>query len=597
VGHGGPAVTLLANPQPANPTGTPRTGCWFVDSGATTVTPGGVVHEQFLILAAVLGIAGVAGLLAIRLRQPLITAFIAVGILVGPVGLNWVQPGDDVALLAEVGIAILLFLVGLKLDLRLIRVSGPVALATGLGQVMFTSLGGFGLAVLLGFDTVTALYIAVALTFSSTIIIVKLLSDKQELETQHGRIAIGFLIVQDIVVVLVMIALATFGTATDLSLPGQVGLMLAKGAGFLGGLAVVLRFVLPRVLRVVARSAELLVLFSVAWAVALAAVSEALGFSSEVGAFVAGVALASTPYREAIGARLISLRDFLLLFFFVELGAQLAFEQSSGQLGPALVLSAFVLIGNPIIVLVIMGAMGYRKRTSFLAGLTVAQISEFSLILIALGLSLGHIGPETLGLVTVVGLVTIGLSTYMILYSEPIYRRLAGVLSVFERQQPRDLDLGPAPEPVEVVLYGLGRYGSEVASELEDAGVRLLVVESDPQLVAGQRTLQNGRSMAGPVVYGDAEDLEFVHNLPLGDARWVVGTMPSLPVNLTLLTALRHAGFAGQVALTAHNDADAQALGDAGADVMLRPFTDAADHVLDILGHPHAALHPPEDPD
>ena len=323
------------------------------------------------------------------LRQPLILAYIFVGILVGPAILGWVTARDQVDLLARLGIAMLLFVVGLKLDLHLIRTLGPVALATGLGQVIFTSVIGYFLALPLGLNPIAAIYVAVALTFSSTIIIVKLLSDKREIDTLHGRIAVGFLIVQDVVVVLVMIGLSAYGmVGASNELGRTLLLMLLKGAGLLVGIGLLMRYILPWLLHRLARSLELLVLFSIAWAVFLAILGDSLGFSKEVGAFLAGISLASTRYREAIGARLVSLRDFLLIFFFIDLGAQLDMGTLTGQLGPAIILSLFVLIGNPLIVMVIMGVMGYRRRTGFLAGLTVAQISEFSLILGALGINL-----------------------------------------------------------------------------------------------------------------------------------------------------------------------------------------------------------------
>ena len=200
-------------------------------------------------------------------------------------------------------------------------------------------------------------------------------------------------------------------------------------------------------LHMLARSQELLVLFGIAWAVALATVGYHLGFSKEVGAFIAGVSLASTPYRDALGARLVSLRDFLLLFFFIDLGARLDLGLLGAQLVESLLFSLFVLIGNPLIVMIIMGALGYRKRTGFLAGLTVAQISEFSLILGALGLSLGHIDAETMGLITLVGLITISASTYMIIFSHQLYERLAPWLQIFERRRPhREGGQGAVPE-------------------------------------------------------------------------------------------------------------------------------------------------------
>ncbi|MEX2031510.1 MAG: cation:proton antiporter, partial [Dehalococcoidia bacterium] len=366
-----------------------------------------MAEQEFLEIAGILALAEAAGIVATKLHQPLIVAFIAVGVAVGPAGLEWVESGDDLDLLAELGIAILLFLVGLKLDLHLIRSTGPVALATGLGQVAFTSAIGFAIATGLGLDSTTAVYVAVALTFSSTIIIVKLLSDKRELDELHGRIAIGFLIVQDIVVVIVLITLNTVSAGSG-NLALEILEVIGKAVALLGGIALLMRFVLPALLHWVARSPELLVLFTIAWAVSMAAIASELDLSAEVGAFLAGIALATTPYRDAVGSRLMSLRDFLLLFFFIELGSQLQFDAVGSQIGHALVLSAFVLVGNPIIVMVIMGAMRYRKRVSFLAGLTVAQISEFSLILAALGLSLGDIDQSTVTLITTVGLITIG---------------------------------------------------------------------------------------------------------------------------------------------------------------------------------------------
>jgi Kef-type K+ transport system membrane component KefB len=239
------------------------------------------------------------------------------------------------------------------------------------------------------------------------------------------------------IAVLLMIGLTALGSAEGEISPGKMALaVLLKGVAFIVVLSALMKWVLTPLLRRLGRSRELLVLSAVAWAVALSAAAYHLGFSKEVGAFLAGVSIASTPYREVIGSRLVSLRDFLLLFFFIDLGAHLDLGAMTGQVLPSLVLSGFVLVGNPLIVMIIMGSMGYRKRTSFLAGLTVAQISEFSLILAALGLRLGHLDAQVLGSITLVGLVTISLSTYMILYSEPLYRFLAPWLGIFEKKNP-----------------------------------------------------------------------------------------------------------------------------------------------------------------
>jgi Kef-type K+ transport system membrane component KefB len=538
-----------------------------------------IFHE----IAALLLLTAIIGTLATALRQPLIVAFIAVGILSGPAGFNWLHSAEQVDLLAKIGITLLLFVVGLKLDLHLIRSMGRVALTTGLGQVLFTLIVGYGLSIGLGLEPMAAIYVAVALTFSSTIIIVKLLSDKREIDSLHGRIAIGFLIVQDIVVVLAMIGLSALGTGGEgNSFAQEMLVVLLKGTALLAGIGLLMRYGLPQLLHRLARTPELMMLFAIAWGVSLAALGEALGFSKEVGGFLAGISLASTPYREAIGSRLVSIRDFLLLFFFLGLGAQLDMSHLGLQIWPAIVLSLFVLIGNPLIVMVIMGLMGYRARTGFLAGLTVAQISEFSLILGALGVSLGHIDDAVMGLITLVGLITIGLSTYLILYSHPLYERLGTWLQVFERkiphrEQDEDATSGTALRP-DVILFGLGRYGSRVAEGLRQRGHIVLGVDFDPEMVAHWHT------QGWPAFYGDAADPDLPVSLPLNRTQWVVSTIPVASTNLTLLHALRSHGYTRQVALAAFSVREAELLKQSGTDVVvLLPLADAAERAVELL--------------
>ncbi|MFP3867616.1 MAG: cation:proton antiporter [Desulfobacteraceae bacterium] len=539
-------------------------------------------ENLFYEITALLLAASVLGIIGLVLRQPLIVCLLAAGILVGPSGLGLITSYEEIELLGHIGIAVLLFVVGLKLDLHLIRTMGPVALATGLGQVAFTSVFGFLIALGLGLGVVESVYVAVALTFSSTIIIVKLLSDKGEIDSLHGRIAIGFLIVQDIVVVLVMIGLTATGgrLAEGWSIYSQLVWVLGTGAAFLGGIAVMMRYVLPPFLNRLARSQELLVLFALAWAISLAALGDALGFSKEVGAFLGGVSLASTPYREALSSRLVSLRDFLLVFFFIDLGARLNLSVLGAQSGKALIFSLFVLIGNPLIVMVIMGYMGYRKRTGFLAGLTVAQISEFSLILAALGLSLGHVTLDTMGLITLVGLVTIGVSTYLILYSGPLYQFLSPWLKVFERQTPyrettRDsMVTVPASD---ILLIGLGNYGSGIARRLLSRKRKLVGVDFDPEV------LDDWRQQGLPVFYGDVGDPDIFEHLPLDQAYLVVSTIRDRNLNLNLLKNLKARKYRGKVALTARRAEEERDFEGAGADMVLRPFSDAAEQAAETL--------------
>lgn len=531
-------------------------------------------ESAFVELSMLLAISALLGTIAVQLKQPLIVAFIAVGILVGPSILGMVTLDEEIELLAHLGIAILLFVVGLKLDLHVIRTMGVVALFTGLGQVVFTSVIGYLIGLSLGMSPISALYVAVALTFSSTIIIVKLLSDKRELDALHGRIAIGFLIVQDIVVILAMIALTAVGKAdTSTNLGQEAVMILINGLLMLIVVALLMRYVIPGVLARLAHSAELLVLFAIAWAVLGASAGKMLGFSQEVGAFLAGVSLASTHYRELIGARLVSLRDFLLLFFFISLGASLDLSALTEQLLPALLFSVFVLVGNPLIVMIIMGYMGFRKRTGFMAGLTVAQISEFSLILAALGFSLGHLNQEMVGLITLVGLITISVSTYMILYSHQIYEWLAPYLSVFERKVPyRESAYGKNDDQAstDIIMFGLGRFGMVMANALQQKQHRILGIDFNPEFV--EKMAEHNINTR----YGDAEDPEFLLSLPLQQSRWIVATIRDKHVNLALIKNLKNEGYQGRVAVAAKNRQEAEFYQQQGVDLVLIPYEDAA---------------------
>lgn len=547
-----------------------------------------IAHSAFAEIATLLVITALVGFLGLMLRQPLIVSFIAVGLVVGPSALDLVRSAEQIGLLSELGIAVLLFLVGIKLDVKLIRSLGAVALLTGLGQVAFTSVFGYLIGLGLGLGHVTSLYVAVALTFSSTIIIVKLLSDKREIDSLHGQIALGFLIVQDLVVVLAMIVLSTLGIGAAAEGGGgwgSISLVIAAGAAMLALVFLFVRYIANPLTDRLARAPELLVIFAIAMAVMFAAAGDIVGLGKEVGGLMAGVALASTPYRETISARLAPLRDFLLLFFFIALGSTLDLSLLGAQIGAAVIFSLFVLIGNPLIVLAIMGALGYRKRTGFLAGLTVAQISEFSLIFVAMGVSLGHVQDSALGLVTMVGLVTIAASTYMITYSHQLYNLFEPLLGAFERKtSARDFVAPETTRNYSVIVFGLGRYGTAIGLRLRRRGVSVLGVDFSPSAV------RRWRALGLDAEFGDATDPEFISELPLSSAQWVASTVPVHPTGLshedtrtTMIQLLGRLDFRGRIAVASHHEDDTEALLAAGADLVLEPFQDAADRAVDIL--------------
>jgi Kef-type K+ transport system membrane component KefB len=532
--------------------------------------------ELFADIAVILLVSALAGLVAVRLRQPLVVAFVVVGIVVGPSVLGLVEPNDDLQLLAQLGVAVLLFVVGLKLDLHVVRRLGPVAVIVGCAQVALVTAGGVLLALAFGLDEVDALYVGIGLAFSSTIIVIKLLSDRREIDDLHGRLAVGILIVQDLIVVAVMIVVATTSERSG-SLGGAFLEVAVASAVLVTALVVLMRFVLVPLLHSLARAPDLLVLFAIAWAVAVAAAGERIGIGVEVGAFLAGFSLASTPYREAIGSRLVTLRDFLLLFFFIDLGSRLDVADPWDELFVALVLSAFVLLAKPLVISLLLVARRYRTPVSLETGLVLAQISEFSLILAALGVEAGQIDEETTTLLTLVALITIAVSSYLLRYGEGVSRRLAPALERFERRGPARAAVPEHAPPPDVVVLGLGRYGDGIVAGLRERGLRVLGVDFDP--LALSRFAEQGVD----VLYADAEDPELPGILPLPHSGWIVSTVRRVDANLALLSALRHRGYVGKVAVAAHHADEAERLLAAGANRVLHPYSFAANEVVELV--------------
>lgn len=521
-------------------------------------------------LALLVGIAAGLSMIIRLLRQPLVIAYIITGLLVGPLLFNLVDSGEIWQLFSEIGISILLFIVGLGLTPRVIREVGTISLITGVGQVAFTTVTGFLLCILLGFDYLTAGYIAVALSFSSTIIILKLLSDKNDLDKLYAKISIGFLLVQDLIAVLLLLLIPLM--AEEGRTPFAIFATLGWGTLLIGLVYAIAHVFFLRMNQFLATSRELLFLFSIAWGIGVAAIFQTAGFSLESGALIAGVSLAVLPSRHEIASRLMPLRDFFILIFFVLLGARMSFDGDL-NVSAAIWLSLLVLIGNPLLLMALMGIMGFRKKTGLQTGFTVAQISEFSLILIALGVTLGHLAPNILSLITLVGLITIFISTYLVLYSDAIYRKLRPLLALFERSHLAEPVL--KPEAYRSVLFGYSRIGFELLSSLQAKYSPVLVVDHDPTVVKKL----NEASVAA--YYGDADDPDFIRSLPTQEISVAVSTIPELGTNLFLLQELRTANASVSFVAVAHQISDALALYQAGTSFVILPH---------FLGGKHAAM-------
>ncbi len=519
----------------------------------------------FTEIVLILGVATVVSVLMRFLRQPLIVGYILSGILVGPYALNIITSIEYIELFSKLGIAILLFVVGLSLRPDIIREVGKVSLITGLGQVVVTSIFGFMLMRVLGFGVTASLYAGIALTFSSTIIILKLLSDKGDLQKLYGKISVGFLLVQDIIATAILLLVSLYGSSAK-GADQNITLMFLRGLLFFLFLYLISRYVLPKLSTFLAKSQEALFLFSITWGLGMAGVFYHLGFSLEIGALVAGVLLSVSPFSQEIGSRLKPLRDFFVLLFFVVLGSQIVISNVATLIVPALILSLFILIGNPIIVIVLMNLLGYKSRTGFLAGLTVAQISEFSLILMALGFSFGHISQEVVSLVTLVGIVTIGGSTYLILYADKIYSRVRPILKLLEFRknfaEGEDTDVS---EVYNMIIFGYDRVGYDFVNVAERMHSKHLVVDFDPG------SIEKMRASGIPHRYGDADDVNFLEEIKMRDAEIVISTIPDFKTNLGLVTYYHNHNPNGIIIVVSHDIQNTKELYEHGASFVVMP--------------------------
>lgn len=513
--------------------------------------------EITLILVLATGIAT----LMQKLRLPLLLGHIITGILAGPAAFQIIHGKEMMEVFSQLGITALLFVVGISLSPTVVKEVGKIALLTGLGQIVFTTIFGFLISYLLGYSWMTSLFLAVALTFSSTIIIMKLLSDRGDEGKLYGKISIGFLLVQDLVATIILILVSTL--TKDGSLGQTLLITGGKTVVILAALFFVARYILPYISRLFAQSQEFLFLFSIGWGIGMAALFQVFGLSIEIGALAAGVTLASSPYRFEVAAKMRLLRDFFIIMFFVLLGAQLSWNSIGTQLWQAIILSLFILIGNPLIVMTIMGWMNYSKKTSFFAGLTVAQISEFSLILILLVAQKGYVPNEVVSLVTIVGIITITASTVMILKADKLFSLFSPYLHIFERAQP--IKEKVLKEKHDALVFGCHRVGMEFISPLTKNKMKYLVVDFDPSVI--ERLKERGI----PCRYGDAHDDGFLDELGLEACKILISTIPDVDTNLLLMQKLKKANSNAIAIVSAQTPEQAERLYKADASYVILP--------------------------
>lgn len=474
-----------------------------------------MVNQIFVEISILIAIAAIVAVIMRILKQPVIIGYILTGVLVGPSLLGFIHDPNTIEILGKFGIVLLLFIIGLELNPKTIKDLGKTSFIAGFGQVAVATLLGFFLVRGFGFDIVPAVYISLGLALSSTIVILKLLSDKKEQNRLHGKIAIGFLLVQDIIATFaLLISAASANGGLD---PVSMVWLIAKGVVLSLVIFIASAYIIKPLSSFFSRSQELLFLFALAWGLGIAALFFKFGFSLEIGALFAGVSLASMPYAQDIGSRMRPLRDFFVVIFFISLGAGLELGSIGSLWWQALILSAFVLVFNPMILLIILNLLGYKKKTSFKAAITIGQVSEFSLIFVLLGASNGQISHTGVALVTMVALVTFALSSYQITYSEILYKYFEKYLAIFERKvtKPEHNSVGH----YDAIIFGYKKGGLQFAKSFEKIKVKHLIVDYDPDSIEDMS--KKGRNF----LYGDVTSLDLLEEIGIDCAKSVISTI------------------------------------------------------------------------
>jgi Kef-type K+ transport system membrane component KefB len=510
----------------------------FHDPFRASMTDFPILRDLGLILVT----AALVLLVARRLRVPPILAYMIAGLLLGPAtGLLHATEGVD--LISEVGIALLLFLVGLELSLEKIRDVGRAAVLAGVGQILLTFGLGFLLALGLGMEPLPAGLLALGLTFSSTVVVVKLLDRRGDLHALYGRIAVGILLVQDVAVAIALTLLAGMEDPSALSLEalGRGLLRATLGMSALIALAVAAtRLVLPRLFGWLSGSLEALFVWSLTWCFGFILAAQTLGLSVEIGAFVAGVSLAQLRYNEELIRRVHPLVNFFLAVFFVSLGVHMEVASALARWPSVLVLTLFVLLVKPAILMALIPRLGYGERTSFLTALTLGQISEFSFIVASLALGAGLVGEEFLAVIGAVGLLTIGSSAALIQTSDRSYRWLAdrGVLRPFRAERREEAAGAPELEG-HIVVVGMNTLGRRLVEEFVRRGERVLAIDTDPSKLEG---LPPCAQLIGNTEYPSV--LEHAH---LGGAKLLVSALQIEDANNLLAYRARRAGVPSSI--------------------------------------------------
>lgn len=490
-------------------------------------------QEIFISLSIVIGIVLVTMGIMKLFRQPMIIWYIIAGTVISIFLPNMLHGNGAFQSFSTIGISFLLFMVGMELNPRIIKDLGKTSFLAGFLQVLITSAIGFLIARWLGCDQITSIYLGIAFSFSSTIVVLKLLSDKEETESTFGRLSIWVLIIQDIIVLLIFLAIASYGNFSWWNAISVVSILLAKIVGLGICIYIISKYLIPKITPKIAESQEFLFLFAIGRCMILGTIFHYCWLGMEFGTLIAGIALSGSNFKYEITSKVKSLRDFFIVMYFVLLGSQVSFTGGVKIIPIIICFTIFVLIIKPLITMIIFGLMGHTKKNNFLAGSSLGQISEFSFLLIWMGISLGHIHDQTLiSTITIVGLISIAASSYFILYGEKIYHIIKPILKYIPgnwNEERKKINL----QEYEVMIMGYGKFGSNLYDTLSVKHKDILVIDERPAII---KLLKN-RSI--PCIYGDVGDVEFIKELNTKWTKMIISTIKKFEDNMVLLKTIK----------------------------------------------------------
>lgn len=542
------------------------------------------MEEIFFQIGVMIVLATLGAYLAKALKQPMIPGYILAGIILGPV-LNLIENTKVIKTFEVTGIAFLLFIVGLELSFKQLKDIGKIATVGGLVQVGLLFALGFVIANSLGVFGLQAAYVGLIIAFSSTMIVVKLLSDKKQLRTLHGKIIIGLLLMQDI---LAIFALTTLSTINSGFAPKVFAIAMLKASAILLVAYAASKWVFPSIFKTAARSQELFFLLALSVCFLFSIAFSFLGFSIAIGAFIAGLTLANLAYNVEIIAKVRSLKDFFATLFFVSLGMGIVLSEIPKIINALIIFTIFIFLVKPLVIMFLCSFFGYTKKTSFLTALGLAQISEFSIIIATVGVELGHISHELFTLTVLLTIITMIFTSYFIKFDLKIYKFFSRWLNVFDlMSKGRHLQYIPHKNhelKYDVLLIGYDRIGYNVFKALEKMKQSFLVIDFNPDII---KRLVHRKI---PCVYGDIGDEEIMDRLNLKKVKLVISTVPTLEDSKRIVRRVRAHNKKAVVFLTANIIEEAMDLYKLGADYVVLPHFLGGERVSSLVEEYHNDL-------